>query len=792
MTELFIICAIGVLGVAFAFAVARWLLQLPTGDAELVRVASLVTSGVNRYLRRQHVVAIGFAAVLGAGLFLVFGVAYQTGSVGAVSARAYGLWAAASYCCGAALAVAAAYVSAWSAGKAGCRVAAGALRSLGESLQIAIRGGAVSGVMAVALALLGLALLFGAHSLIDGPVMLAPGSVLMKTSRIPLLLGGFALGAAVVALLAQIGGGTFGSVADIGLGFGGKLSGGQGFSSGPGLPATANPAVLADLVGDNVGDGAARAVSIYAATVVESLAAMLVAAQVYRDSADLPSVTAIVLFPLVTRAFGLLASWFGVLVVRTDDTEVPMNALARGFFVTTLLHGVAAMGAAKWLVGAHWLALGACVVLGGAASVVLVLVVQYYSEQRYRPVRSLADAARGGGPLATLRGLSTAAEASLVLLLVFVATVLAAYHVGATTSLTGGGRFGLALAIGGMLGVAPYVLAMDALGSIADTAGGLIELTVAAERPDVRARGQLLDSVGTTSKSFTRVLSALSSSVGCFLLLSTFIEEVGRAARGTAVASSSFNINSPLAYCGGVLGLVIVLAFVRAMLWRIVGTSRDYLHELRAIHAETDDLADKAGAESTGLSASESSTGGDDLGSRPSEEVAAVLADAEAGWEAREQRQEACVEIVSRMALRSMLPPLLVGLGLPLFIGVALRIWATGDTVVASAEAIVALLFVATIAGALGTLLFTTAGSAWDNAKKYIETGAHGGRHVLDHTAKVTAAAAGPAVADNPTYAAAAGGDTVGDPLKKAVGPATQSLVTVLVTLALVLLPFFL
>ncbi len=772
MIELFIICAIGVLGVAFAIAVARWLLKLPIGDVELARTATLVTSGVSRYLRRQHVVAVGVAAVLGAGLLLVFGVAYQLEVITAVSPRAYGLWATLSYCCGAAFAVLAAWVSAWAAGKAASRVAAGALRSLGESLQIAIRGGAVSGVMAVALALLGLALLFGLHSVTDGPVLASANSnnALTTISRIPLLLGGFALGAVMVALLAQLGGGTFAAVADIG----------ADVAGGSRVPSVANPAAVADLVGDNVGDGAARATTIYAATVVESLAAMLVAAQVYRDSSNLPSATAIVLFPLVTRSFGLLATWFGVLVVRTEDTEVPMNALARGFFVTTLLHAVAAVGSAKWLLGVHWLSLGSCVVLGSAASVAVLFLVQYYSEQRYRPVRTLAQAARGGPTVATLRGLSTAAEATLAILLIFAATILAAHHLGAGTGLTGGGRFGVALAVGGMLGVGPFVLAMDALGSIADTAGGLIELTVATERPDVRARSKLLDSVGTTTKSMTRSLSAVSSSVGCFLLLSVFFEEVWQGARAGALTTIS--LSSPLLYCGGLLGLVVVLAFVRAMLWRIVGASRDYMHELRgAAHDETDGRS----------SDSHEGASSDPVADEDVHEHGVDASAVDAAQEARQLRQEACVEIVSRMALRSMVPPLLVGMGLPLFIGVALRIWATGDRLVASAEAIVALLLVAAIAGALGTLLFTNAGSAWDNAKKYIETGAHGGRHVLDH-AQATASAAGPAMAENPTYVAASIGDTVGDPLKGTVGPATQLLTTALATLALVLLPFFL
>jgi K(+)-stimulated pyrophosphate-energized sodium pump len=760
MTELLLICAIGALGVAFATTVARWVAQRPVGDAELARASEVVNGGVVRYLRRQNVVAASVAAVVGATVFLVYGIAYQTETLDAVSPREHGVWLTVAYILGAGFGVATATVAAWMARQASARVAAGARRSLDESLQIAVRAGAVSGVVALALALLGLAGLFLAFYIYAGG--LADSALaLVRAPDIPLLLTGFALGAAFVALLSQIGGGIYGNVADIGADVAGKLEASLSEDSAD------NPAVVADLVGDMVGDGAARVAGVFAAAVVESVAAMLVASALYEENEDLTSVTAVILFPLVARTFSLLAAWFGVMVVRTDDTEVPMNAVARGLHVTTLLYAVGAVGCAKWLLGPYWLRFGACAVLGSAAGLGCLYVTQYYSEQKYRPVRMLAEAARGGATLAALRGIFTATEGALVHVMIVVASVVGSYLVGSQTGLVGGGLFGVAIAVGGMLGSAPYVLAMDGLGSIADTAGGIIEMTVAAERPDVRARARLLDAVGTTTKSYTRILVTLTSSISCFLLLSTFLMQVWS---GADEQGALIDVSSPLLYVGAVLGVIVVLVFIWVTLRRITISGRELVNELRV----------QLGADVRGAAADSPLRTTSELGSEANGQLA-------------------CVEIVSRVALRGMLAPAIVGVGVPLLIGVVLRLLPSGDRVTTSAEALVALLVVATIAGAFGSLLFTNAGSAWDNAKKYIETGAHGGRYLVDpnkptRTPNATndEAAEYGGELNNPTYVAAVIGDTVGDPLKGAIGPATPVLVITLAAFALVFLPFFL
>jgi K(+)-stimulated pyrophosphate-energized sodium pump len=746
MTELFVICALCAMGIAFAVNIARWLAGRPIGDDELTRAAGLVSAGALRYLRRQNVVALSVAAVFGAAVLLTFGIAYQARGLQALFPRQHGVISTLAYLVGALVTLACAWIGAWTGRQASVRVAAGARRSLDDALRLGLRAGAITGVVSHAAAVLAVSLCLGALLVYFGGARGEWRVALGHVTRLPLLLAGLALGAAVVSLLAQLGGGIFGRVADVGADVAGKLDA---------LlveDAATNPATVADLVGDQVGDGASRAASGVATAVTESLAAMMVASIVFVDNPALPSATAWVLFPLVLRAFGLMAGWFGVLVVRTDDTEVPMAAVVRGLYVSGLLYSVAAIGSAKWLLGEHWLRLGGAAVIGVLASLVFLFVAQYYSEQKYGPVRSLAETARSGATLSALRGLLLAADGALVVLAVTMIATVASYHLGSRTGLAHGGMLGIAFAMGGICGVGPYLFAMDAMGTVADNAVGILEMTSGGERPDVDARARLLGSVGTTAKSLARVVTTVAGTLGSFLLMAIFLDQVARA-RGLRAS----DLQSPMIYLGGLTGLLVVLAFGRTLLGRIVSAARELVQELRH-----------------------------QLG------VAEV--------EVRAEAQQACVEAVSRAALRGMLPPALVGVGLPLLIGAGLRLLATGDRVTTSAEALVAFVLVATIAGGLGSLLFTKAGSAWDNAKRYIETGAHGGRYIRGRSREALADRA-QATTDgeeavpqevNPTYVAAVIGDTIGDPLKGAVAPAVQALLATLATLVLVFLPFFL
>jgi K(+)-stimulated pyrophosphate-energized sodium pump len=735
MTELGLIIGISLLGLAFAAYLSRWVLACPTGEGDMPKVASRIRAAAELFFRGLRSTILAVSAVLGGGIFLAYGLVRRQAEAEPVGALELGVWLTLSFALGAASAVAAAQVATWISTRANVRAASGARRSLDHALQIAIRGGAVSGLFAISLGLVGLGGLFAAVFAYKGGFGADPGPALALAPSIPFMIAGYALGATFAALLAELGGGAFAKSADVGADLAGKE---LNFTEDD----SRNPASIADLAGDCAGECAGRASGMLASAVAENLGAMLIAASVFRRNEGIPGVLSIMLFPLVTRAFGVLAAMFGVMVVRTDDREDPMNALARGLYVTALLGAVGAAGAAKWLLGRHWVAFFGAAAIGIVTGVVLLFVVQYHTEHKHRPVREIAESARAGASLAILRGVSVGLESALVQLVLVAATTAGAHVLGARTGLEGGGILGVAVALMGMLGTAAYSLAMDGFGPIIDSAGGIVEMTIARDRPDVRGRTVLLDAVGNTAKALTKVYAAAGAVLATTLLVSAWMDETRRrAAAGAARPAESMavlHVGRPEVYLSAVVGIGLVLWFMARCIASVARAARRVLDEARR-----------------------------QLNARP----ASSLPD-----------HEACVELVSRAALGHMIAPALIAAALPIAVGLGLRFAGTGDNPLAVVDAVAALIMAATIAGVLGALLLGNAGGAWDNAKKYIVTGAHGGRYLVDETG---------ARIDNPTYTAAVVGDTVGDPLKDAAGPAIHVLVKMLPVVTIVFLPFF-
>ncbi|HVY49588.1 MAG TPA: sodium/proton-translocating pyrophosphatase [Minicystis sp.] len=741
MTELALILGCSVVGLAFAAYLARWVVARPQGEPETVRASQLVRAAAESFLRRQNSTIGALSAVLGGAIFLAYGLLRGAGEGDPVPALELGVWLTLSFAIGAGATVAAAHVAGWIAVRTTPRAAAGARRSIDEALVVALRGGAVSGLFVASSSLLGLAALFAAVLAYKGAFGGDPAAALALAPAVPLMIAGYALGSAFAALLAQLAGGTFAKAADVGADLAAR-------EAGLDEDAPENPATLADLAGDLAGDGAGRAAGLFASSVAENLGALLAGAALFRENAALKSALAVMLLPLVTRGFGVVATLFGVMVVRTDDREDPLAALARGLFVTATLDAVGFAGAAKWLLGEHWLRFFAAGLVGVVTAVALFYTAQYYGESRYRPVRQVAEAARGGPALATLHGLVIAGEGSLVEIALVALAGLVAHRLGAGSGLASGGLYGLALATVGLLGPAGYVLAMDALGAIVDASSGVVEMTVAAARPDVRGRASVLDAVGNTVKALTKSYAAAAAALAALLLVSGFCDEARRraAAHGAAQAELALRFERPEVVAAALVGVLLV-AWVAARCVEGVG---------RAARR----VADEARRQLRGT--------------------------AHAGAPKRpEPDREACVELVSRAALRFMMAPAVAGAGVPILVGIALRFARTKDNPLAAADSVAALVLAGTIAGILGSLLFAHAGGAWDNAKKYIATGAHGGRHLVEGLDS------GGARVDNPAYAAALVGDAVGDPLKGTAGPAIHVLVKMLPVVTLVFLPFF-
>jgi K(+)-stimulated pyrophosphate-energized sodium pump len=390
-------------------------------------------------------------------------------------------------------------------------------------------------------------------------------------------------------------------------------------------------------------------------------------------------------------------------------------------FVTVILCHVASFGAAKWLLGDRWLVFGGCVLFGSVAALACGGGALYYTDRRFRSVRAVAEAARRGGAFTVIRGLAVALEGSCVVLIVVVLCGAGAYQLGVSTGVSDGGLLGLLLSLLGMTCSAPYVFAMDGMGAILDVSGVLSEATLGAQRPDVRARARLLHAVGTSAHAHAATLLTVTVTGGVLLLLASCLAiatELGALATTGLLASG-------ITAVGAVLGALVSLAFVGLLFGRL----------LRASH---------------------------------------VFAMGEASAEAASAAPVAEVDVASRTALRGMLAPIGLTIFAPICCAVALRIATSGDRVGSSAEALVALIAAATSVGALGSLLFTFSGSAWNNAKRHIEFGVQGRSDQHD------------------TYAAAMVGEALGDAAKRAVSPSLQAAVMTLAALAAATLPFFL
>ncbi|WP_437665766.1 sodium-translocating pyrophosphatase [Sorangium sp. So ce1182] len=737
MTELALILSGGLIGLAFAAYLARWVVARPAVEPEMQRVAALIQGVAEAYFRRQSSVIAAVSAMLGGAIFLAYGLLRRAGESNPVPALELGVWLTLSFAVGAASAVATGQVATWIAPRTSVRAASGARRSLDLALQIALRGGAVSGLFVASASLLGLGGLFAAVLAFRGGFGAEPAEALALAPTIPWVIAGYPLGACFAALMAQLGGGTFSKAADVGA----DLAGAE---VGLDEDDLQNPATIVDLAGDMVGDCAGRAAGVFASTVTENAGAMVVGAMLFRNNAGLPSALAVVLFPLVSRAFGLIATLFGVMVVKTDDREDAFNALVRGLYVTAILHAVGIAGAAKWLLGAHWVVFFACGVIGIVTGVCVLHVTQYYTEQRHRPVRELAEAARSGSAMAVLRGLAIGLESSVLPLLVVVGATFGSYLLGARSGLAGGGLFGTAVATMGMLGTAGYVMAMDAFGPIVDNAGGIVAVTVARERPDVRGRTLVLDAVGNTTKALTKAYTAGVAALASLLLVAGYLDESRRRALASSApgsgetASMVVRLDRPEVYLGALVGILLVFWLAGRCIRNVLQAGRRVLDEVRR----------QARARPPGFV-------GD---------------------------HEPCVEMVSQAALRHMIAPALVSAAVPVVVGLALRFARTEDNPLVAADSVAALIMAGTVAGVLGSLFLGNTGAIWDNARQYIATGAHGGRYLVDETG---------ARADNPTYGAAVVGDTIGDPLKDVAGPAIHVLIKMLPAVTIVFLPFF-
>jgi K(+)-stimulated pyrophosphate-energized sodium pump len=709
------------LALLFAIWLARWVLARSTGTDAMRVISNAIQEGAEAYLSRQNRTIALLAVVVAVLLFVGYGVLRSTTPSDPVSdPRVLATFVTLSFFLGALSSGIAGYMGMWVSIRTNIRVASAATQSLNDALQVALRGGAVSGLFTVAMSLLGVGGLFAVITALAPEGMSADA----WAEKIPFLIVGYGFGASFVALFAQLGGGIYTKAADVGADLVGKVE--------AGIPEDdpRNPAVIADLVGDNVGDCAGRGADLFESTAAENIGAMILGVSLFQFFG-----VAGILFPLVIGALGLIASIVGVMIVRTSEDADPMAALNRGYYVTAALVTVAFFVACKWLLStpqapdAWWHFFG-CGVIGIATSIAFVFITQYYTEYRYRPVQSIADASQTGPATNIIMGLSVGMESTVLPIIVIGVALLASFMLGRASGLmvngeAAGGLFGTAAATMGMLGTAGYILAMDVFGPITDNAGGIVEMS--QQPASIRDKTDRLDAVGNTTKALTKGYAIGSAALAAFLLFSAYLDEV----RNYTGSVLTVDLSKPAVFVAALLGGMLVFWFSSLAMTAVSKAAQSVITEVR----------------------------------RQFKEKPGIMA----GTDKPDYGQ--CVDIVTQGALRAMVVPGALVVGFPILVGVLFKlIGAEGERL--GAEAVAGFLMIATVVGILMAGFLNNAGGAWDNAKKYVETGAYGGKRSDAHKAAVV-------------------GDTVGDPFKDTAGPSLHVLIKLLSTITLVMAPLF-
>ena len=715
-TVLPLVLVISVLSLVVAAFLAKHVLAADTGKPEMRVISDAIREGAEAFLSRQYrtIAALSVVAAL-----LIFGFYFFNREVKNIAEMGAGTaWKITlSFVTGALCSAIAGYVGMYVSIRANIRTAAAAMTSLNKALQIALRAGAVSGLSVVSMSLLGVGGLF---YLFGG---------MQDYRHVPLQIVGFGFGASFVALFAQLGGGIYTKAADVGADLVGKVE--------AGIPEDdpRNPAVIADLVGDNVGDCAGRGADLFESTAAENVGAMILGIALYPVFG-----MGGILFPLLARAFGLIATTVGVFTVRCREDEDPMRALNRGYLVTTILAMLGFAAAVYMLlkpvagysgeVRQGYLLLAG--IIGIVTAFAFVLITQYYTEYRYRPVRSIAEASITGPATNIISGLAVGFECTGLPVLTVSAALMGSYWCGkmALGSMPGSGLYGTAIATMGMLAPCAYILAMDTFGPITDNAGGIIEMSKQPEA--IRQKTDRLDAVGNTTKALTKGYAIGSAALAAFLLFSAYLDEVAKIT-GSVIG---VDLTRVPVFVGGLLGATLVFVFSSMAIKAVGRAAQVVINEVRRQFRENPGIMKGT--------------------SKPD--------------------YARCVDIVTVGALKAMVAPGLLAVLTPVAVGFSFKYLSPYGHV--GAESVAGVLMVGTIAGILMATVMNNGGGAWDNAKKYIESGLF----------KVDGVVVGKR---SEPHKAAVVGDTVGDPFKDTAGPSLHVLIKLLSTITLVLAPLF-
>ncbi|HUT27766.1 MAG TPA: sodium-translocating pyrophosphatase [Methanomassiliicoccales archaeon] len=701
----YIIPIAGIIGLLFAGYLTWWILRKDTGTPEMKAISDAIREGAMAYLARQYKTIAIISVIL--GVLITVGI---------------NLWTGVAFLMGAFFSALSGYIGMYVSVNSNIRTASAARRSMNEALLTSFRGGAVSGIAVVALSLLGVAGIFFVYQ--AWVAVGAPDSAALYLDALFLVVG-YAFGASFAALFAQLGGGIYTKAADVGADLVGKVE--------AGIPEDdpRNPAVIADLVGDNVGDCAGRGADLFESTAAENIGAMILGIAIFAITGN----PGWFMFPLVVRAFGLIAGLVGIMVVKLrSEDENPMKAINRGYYVTSIIAAILFYFSVDQLLD-HQIAFFYCGMIGIVLSIAIVYITQYYTAGEYRPVREIAKASETGAATNIITGISIGMETTALSVLAIALALIASFELGRSVTDVENlkfvyGLYGTAAATMGMLTTCAFVLAEDTFGPITDNAGGIVEMSHQPE--EVRERTDRLDSIGNTTKALTKGYAMGAAALAAYLLFGAFFEQVARI-RGIDILTfyENFHVDlmQPVVFVSALIGAMLVYLFTSLAIRAVGKAAGDMISEVR----------------------------------RQFKERPGILAGTE------KPDYATCVDISTKGALRAMMLPGILPVVVPVALGLILR-YAYPETNDMAVMGVGAFLMVATIAGVLMALFLNNGGGAWDNAKKYIESQGLKG---------------------TPVHSAGVVGDTVGDPFKDTAGPSLHVLVKLLSTITLVFAVMF-